>query len=94
MTNPIKRFFQIFKEIVLFPLSFLQIRKAYQEMEKLQRLPEDPEERRKFLKKLGIEDEMMPFFDPMMSPQVRFEQAGEVDLSYLEDENDAEESED
>ncbi len=96
MTNPIKRFFQILKEIVLFPLSFLQIRRAYQDMEKLRSIPDDPEERRKLLKKLGIDDEMMPFFEPMMSPQFQNEQMQEVDMSYLEDvdEEDGEDPED
>ena len=93
MTNPIRRFFQIIKEIVLFPISFLQIKRAYQDMEKLRRLPENPEERRKLLRKLGIEDEMMPFFDPMMGPQFRLDREQEVDLSYLEGEDDEEEFE-
>ena len=93
MTNPIKRFFQIIKAIVLFPVSFLQMRKAYQDIEKLRRLPEDPEEVKKLLAEMGLEDEMMPFFNPMISPQFPKQQMNEVDLSYLEGEEEENEDE-
>ncbi|NVM30446.1 MAG: hypothetical protein HWN65_16505 [Candidatus Helarchaeota archaeon] len=90
MTNPIKRFFQILKAIVLFPLSFLQMRRAYQDIEKLRRLPKDPEKMRKLLAEMGLEDEMMPFFVPMMPQQSRNQEMIEVDLSYLEDKDEDE----
>ena len=86
-------FFQIIKAIVLFPVSFLQMRKAYQDIEKLRRLPEDPEEVRKLLAEMGLEDEMMTIFNPMMSPQFPMQQMREVDLSYLEGEEEENEDE-
>lgn len=92
MTNPIKRFFQILKAIVLFPLSLLQMRRAYQDIEKLRRLPKDPEKMRKLLAEMGLEDEMMdemmPFFVPMIPQQSRNQEIIEVDLSYLEEDED------
>lgn len=93
MTNPIKRFFQIIKEIVLFPISFLQVRRAYQEMEKIRRLPKDPNERRKFLRKMGLDEEMFQFFETDISQQYHDARKNVVDLSYLEgdDEEDLEE---
>ena len=93
MTNPIKRFFQIIKAILLFPISFLQMRKTYQDIEKFRKLPQDPEEIKKLLAEMGLENEMMPFFNPMMSPQFPDQQMNKVDLSYL-DENEEDENED
>ena len=94
MTNPIKKFFQIIKAIVLFPVSFLQVRRAYQEMEKLERLSDDPEKLRKALAKMGIEEDMIGFFDPMMQQQFNEQQMSVVDLSYLGDEEEDLEEED
>lgn len=67
------------------------MRRAYQDIEKLRRLPRDPEKLKKLLEEMGLEDkmmdEMMPFFVPMM-PQAPNQKMTEVDLSYLEDEED------
>ncbi|NVM54268.1 MAG: hypothetical protein HWN66_11250 [Candidatus Helarchaeota archaeon] len=93
MTNPIKRFFQIIKAIVLLPVSFLQMRRGLQEIEKLRELPEDPEELRKLLAKMGVEDEMIPFFNPIMPQQVPNSKVTEVDLSYLDTLDEEEEEE-
>ena len=88
MTNPIKRFFQILKEIVLFPVRILQMRRSYQDLENLRQLPRDPEERRKILAKMGLIDEMGPMFDPLLYQQRRGRPLYEVDLSYLDEEED------
>ena len=85
MTNPIKRFFQIIKELVLFPISFLQARKAYQQMDKILRLSDDPEKQRKLLEKMGLADEMLPLMNQMMYEEISNEMIHEVDLSYLDD---------
>ncbi len=91
MTNPIKRFFQIIKELVLFPISFLQARKAYQQMDKILRYSDDPEKQRKLLEKMGLADEMLPLMNQMMYQEISNEMIHEVDLSYLDDIEDEDE---
>ena len=88
MTNPIKRFFEILKEIVLFPIRILQVRRSYQDLEKLRQLPRDPEERMKMLEKMGLLDEMGPMLDPLLYQQRRRHPTNEVDLSYLDEEEE------
>ncbi|MHA1277968.1 MAG: hypothetical protein ACTSQI_11830 [Candidatus Helarchaeota archaeon] len=94
MTNPIKRFFQIIKELVFFPISFLQARRAYQEMEKVLRLSDDPEAQKKLLAKMGLTDEIEALIDPIMYQKMRTEMIHEVDLSYLDEDEEDEEEED
>ena len=93
MTNPIKRFFQILKSLVLFPISFLQVRRAYQEMEKIQKLSEDPEKLRKVFAKMGLEDEMTGLYNPILPPNFNKKPMTEVDLMYLDEEEEDEEKE-
>jgi hypothetical protein len=88
MTNPIKKFFQILKSIVLFPISFLQARKAYQDMDKMSRLPMDPEKRRKLLAEMGLDDEMIDFFNPLLQQHSQNQKLEEVDLTYLDEEEE------
>jgi hypothetical protein len=88
LTNPIKRFFQILKDIVLLPIRFLQMRRSLQEVESLRQLPRDPKERRKLFAKMGMLDEMGPMFDPVLYQQRRRHPLNEVDLSYLEEEEE------
>jgi len=88
MTNPIKRFFQILKDIILMPIRFLQMRRSLQDIESLRQLPRDPKERRKLLAKMGMLDEMGPMFDPVLSHQRSHHPLNEVDLSYLEGEEE------
>jgi hypothetical protein len=77
------------------PIRFLQMRRSFQEIESLQQLPRDPKERRKLLARMGILDEMGPMFDPVLYQQRRRHPLNEVDLSYLEDEEEeGEESDD
>jgi hypothetical protein len=90
MTNPIKRFFEIIKAIVLFPISFLQMRRAYQELGKMRSLPEDPEEMRKFLKKMGLEDDMVPLLTPFSTLTDHTQPENIVDLDYLDDLDESE----
>lgn len=87
MTNPIKRFFEIIKTIVLFPISFLQMRRTYQEFGRMQRLPRDPEDIKRLLKEMGLEEEMMPLFTPLMPPHrsIPHSQTNLVDVSYMDD---------
>ncbi|MHA1266202.1 MAG: hypothetical protein ACTSRS_13295 [Candidatus Helarchaeota archaeon] len=85
MTNPIKRFFEVLKAIILFPISFLQMRRAYQELGKMRKLPKNPEELQKFLRKMGLEDEFLPLFNPAVLPSDTQNQMNIVDLSYLDD---------
>ena len=94
MTNPIKRFFQLIKAIVLFPVSFLQVRRAYQELEKLEKISDDPEKLKKALAKMGVEEEMMPFFESMIQQEIYNQPMTEVDLSYLEEEDEGEDDDD
>jgi hypothetical protein len=92
MTNPIKKFFQLLKSIILFPISFLQARKAYQDMNKIRRLSMDPKQRQKLLTEMGLDDEMMAFFNPFMQGHPRNQKLEEVDLTYLDEEEDEEEA--
>jgi len=87
MTNPLKRFFQILKDIVLLPIRFLQMRRSFQDIESLRQLPKDPRARRKLLAEMGL-DEMGPMFDPVLSQQRRRHPMNEVDLSYLDGEEE------
>lgn len=91
MTNPIKRFFQILKDIVLMPIRFLQMRRSFQDIES--QLPKDPKARRKLLAEMGLLDELGPRFDPVLSQQRRRHPLDEVDLSYLDEEEEPENEE-
>jgi len=88
--NPIKKFFQLLKSIILFPISFLQARKAYQDMDKIRRLSMDPRQRQKLLAEMGLDDEMMAFFNPLMQGHLPNQKVEEVDLAYLDEEEEKE----
>ncbi len=94
MTNPIKRLFQILKEIVLFPIAFLQARRAMQDIERFRRLPKNPAARRKLLAEMGIPEEMFPLFMPITPQTMNDKLIQEVDLNYLEDVEDEWDEED
>jgi hypothetical protein len=64
------------------------MRRAYQDFDSLRRLPEDPEERMKILAKMGLIDEMGPMIDPLFYQQRRGNPLYEVDLSYLDEEEE------
>jgi len=91
MTNPIKRFFQILKDMVLFPMRMLQVRRSYQDLEKIRQLPKNPEERMKILAKMGLIDDMSPMIDPFLYQQRKERPLYEVDLSYLDEEEEIDE---
>ncbi len=93
MTNPIKRFFQILKSIVLFPISFIKMKRTYQNIERLGRLPKDPEEIRRVFAELGIKDEILPSLIPGMPQEFINKQMNAVDLSYLEEEGEEDDDE-
>lgn len=64
------------------------MRRSLQEVESLRQLPKDPKERRKLLARMGLLDEMSPMFDPVLSPQRTHRPLNEVDLSYLDGEEE------
>jgi hypothetical protein len=94
MTNPIKKFFQIIKSIVTFPISLLQVRKVMQDMEKFQRLPDDPEEQKKILKRLGLLEDETSILNPIFQQMIMDQASGEVDLAYLDELDEEWEEED
>ena len=88
MTNPIKKFLQLVKSLVLFPLNFLLNRRV----EKIRNVSYDPKARKKLLAELGLSEEMFPLFNPRSQQRMPGEKLEEVDLFYL-DEAEGEENE-
>ncbi len=85
MTNPIKKFFEVLKAIITFPVSFIQVRKAMKDMERFERLYNNPEEQKKLLAKMGILEHDIPLTNPMFQQMMFGEASDEVDMSYLDD---------